>query len=145
MKNNESNCRFTSGVLRYFVYVWIFLTSGLLGLDHLLAFAESTIQNDITQAVVWGFIVSLCLAYARMKHGRGDERIFDMKRDQYMGFAHMFAFYAAIMFAFFHISDVTTDDLMKDVVLTVFIGLFAACVHVLVLMKFRHGDRGCGR
>ena len=135
MKNENTNFKPTKKLAAYFIFVWLFITMGILSFCHVLFFGKDYLLNEVIQSVLWGFIIAFIASVKRVREGKQDSRLVNMRKEKYFAFAKISAFFMLQVLGIIHLFDSRGDYLMSELLLALFFGLFCGGVGVLYLIK----------
>ena len=132
MENGNTKNRLTWNAIFYFIYVFLFITSIVLCLNHIFC---SNPSSGLPIASGCGIFLSACFTYNRIRQGKGNNPIVNLKRDKYFAFAELSFFFAILLLAIIHLVDVTGGYNISELILALFFGLLGGSISVLYLIR----------
>lgn len=135
MNKETKNFRPTKKLTAYFIYVWLFITMGILSFCHVLFFGKDYLVNEIIQSLLWGFVIAVIATMRRVKEGEHEQYIVNLKKEKYFGFAKLAIFFALQILGIIHLFDSRGEYLVSELLFAGFFGLFCGGVSVLYLIR----------
>ena len=135
MTKENTNFRPTKKLAAYFIFVWLLITMGILSFCHVLVFGKDYLLNEIIQSLLWGLVIATIATMKRVKEGKQNSRLVNMRKEKYFAFFKISVFFALQILGIIHLFDSRGDYMMSEVLFAVFFGLFCGGVGVLYLIK----------
>lgn len=133
---NIKNSLLTMKTVQYCIYVFLFTFSLILTLDHLTAFISyRDVSNEFIHALIIGLCVTLAMTYLRVKSGKKDERLVNLKKYKYWAFAELSLFFAVLPLGAIHMFDPDAAYMVSEIIFAIFFGLFCGSMSVLYLIR----------
>lgn len=136
MKNENNKCKPTRRIVTYCIYAFVFTFGLILTLDHITSFiSHKEIDNEFIHAFIIGICVATALTYLRIKTGRCNDRIVDLKKYKYWAFAKLSLFFAVLPLGAIHVFDPDGYYMFSEILFSVFFGLFCGSMSVLYIIR----------